>query len=45
MQVNRGASETGAASGEVLNSAKTLSSESLRLREELERFMGNIRAA
>ena len=45
MQVNRGASETGTASGEVLNSAKTLSSESLRLREELERFMGNIRAA
>ena len=45
MQVNRGASETGIASGEVLNSAKTLSSESLRLREELERFMGNIRAA
>ncbi|HEX2631243.1 MAG TPA: HAMP domain-containing methyl-accepting chemotaxis protein [Bradyrhizobium sp.] len=45
MQVNRGASETGIASGEVLNSARTLSSESLRLREELERFMGNIRAA
>jgi methyl-accepting chemotaxis protein len=45
MKVNRGASETGAASGEVLNSAKTLSSESLRLREELQRFMGNIRAA
>jgi methyl-accepting chemotaxis protein len=45
MQVNRGASQTGVASSEVLNSAKTLSSESLRLREELERFMGNIRAA
>jgi methyl-accepting chemotaxis protein len=45
MQVNRGASETGVASGEVLNSAKTLSSESMRLREELDRFMANIRAA
>lgn len=45
MQVNRGATETGSASEEVLNSAKTLSSESTRLREELDRFMGNIRAA
>ena len=44
-QVNRGATETGAASEEVLNSAKTLSSESTRLREELDRFMANIRAA
>ncbi|PDT81764.1 methyl-accepting chemotaxis protein, partial [Bradyrhizobium sp. Y36] len=41
-QVNRGAAETGAASGEVLHSAKTLSSESTRLRAELDRFMGNI---
>jgi methyl-accepting chemotaxis protein len=45
MQVNRGATETGSASGEVLNSARTLSNESARLREELDRFMGNIRAA
>jgi methyl-accepting chemotaxis protein len=45
MQVNRGATETGAASEEVLNSARTLSSESTRLREELDRFMANIRAA
>jgi methyl-accepting chemotaxis protein len=44
-QVNRGATETGAASEEVLNSAKTLSSESTRLREQLDRFMANIRAA
>jgi methyl-accepting chemotaxis protein len=44
-QVNRGATETGSASGEVLNSAKTLSAESTRLREELDRFMANIRAA
>jgi methyl-accepting chemotaxis protein len=45
MQVNRGATETGAASEEVLNSARTLSSESTRLRQELDRFMANIRAA
>jgi methyl-accepting chemotaxis protein len=45
LQVNRGATETGSASEEVLNSAKTLSSESTRLREELDRFMANIRAA
>jgi methyl-accepting chemotaxis protein len=44
-QVNRGAAETGSASEEVLNSAKTLSSESTRLRAELDRFMENIRAA
>jgi len=34
MQVNRGATETGTASEEVLNSAKSLSTESTRLREE-----------
>jgi methyl-accepting chemotaxis protein len=45
MHVNRGATETGAASEEVLNSARSLSSESTRLREELDRFMANIRAA
>ncbi len=45
MQVNRGATETGSASEEVLYSAKSLSSESARLREELDRFMANIRAA
>ena len=44
-QVNRGAAETGSASEEVLNSAKTLSAESTRLRAELDRFMANIRAA
>jgi methyl-accepting chemotaxis protein len=44
-QVNRGATETGSASEDVLNSARTLSSESTRLREELDRFMANIRAA
>ena len=45
MEVNRGATETGSASEEVLNSARTLSSESTRLRAELDRFMANIRAA
>jgi len=45
MQVNRGATETGSASEEVLSSAKTLSAESGRLRAELDRFMANIRAA
>jgi hypothetical protein len=45
VQVNRGATETGSASGDVLNSARTLSTESTRLREELDRFMSNIRAA
>jgi methyl-accepting chemotaxis protein/CHASE3 domain sensor protein len=45
MQVNRGATETGSASEEVLNSAKSLSTESTRLRQELDRFMANIRAA
>ncbi len=43
--VNRGATETGSASEEVLNSARSLSSESTRLRDELDRFMANIRAA
>jgi methyl-accepting chemotaxis protein len=45
MQVNRGATENGSASEEVLNSASTLSTESARLRAELDRFMANIRAA
>ena len=45
MQVNRGATETGSASEEVLSSARSLSTESTRLREQLDRFMANIRAA
>jgi methyl-accepting chemotaxis protein len=45
VEVTRGATETGAASGEVLSSAKALSSESTRLKAELDRFMTNIRAA
>jgi methyl-accepting chemotaxis protein len=45
VEVNRGATETGSASGEVLSSAKALSSESTRLKAELDRFMANIRTA
>jgi methyl-accepting chemotaxis protein len=45
IRVNRGATETGSASEDVLSSARTLSTESTRLREELDRFMANIRAA
>ena len=45
MEVNRGAAETGSASANVLESARSLSAESTRLREELDRFMANIRAA
>jgi methyl-accepting chemotaxis protein len=45
LEVNRGATETGSASEEVLSSARALSSESARLRAELDRFMQNIRAA
>ena len=47
MQVNRGADRNRlGALEEVLSSARTLSSESTpRLREELDRFMANIRAA
>jgi methyl-accepting chemotaxis protein len=45
VEVNRGASQTGSASSEVQNSAQTLSAESARLREELDRFMASIRAA
>ena len=44
-QVSSGAAETGAASAEVLASAQTLSIESARLREELDRFMNSVRAA
>jgi methyl-accepting chemotaxis protein len=44
-EVNRGAAETGSASANVLESARMLSAESSRLRDELNRFMANIRAA
>jgi methyl-accepting chemotaxis protein len=43
--VNRGAGETGVASGKVLSSAQSLSRESNRLKVEVERFLGTVRAA
>ena len=43
--VNRGASETGSASSQVLRSAQSLSSESNRLKLEVDRFLTSVRAA
>jgi len=43
--VNRGASETGSASTQVLSSAQSLSGESNRLKTEVERFLATVRAA
>jgi len=43
--VNRGASETGSASAQVLASAQSLSSESNHLKVEVERFFVTVRAA
>jgi methyl-accepting chemotaxis protein len=44
-QVSRGAQETGAAASEVLQAAKSLAVESNGLRQEIERFVGTMRAA
>jgi methyl-accepting chemotaxis protein len=43
--VNRGASDTGAASSQVLSSAQSLSNESNQLKREVENFLTTIRAA
>jgi methyl-accepting chemotaxis protein len=43
--VNRGASETGSASSQVLSSAQSLSSESNRLKLEVDKFLHTVRAA
>jgi methyl-accepting chemotaxis protein len=43
--VNRGASETGSASAQVLSSAKSLSSESNRLKSEVGKFLSTVQAA
>jgi methyl-accepting chemotaxis protein len=43
--VQRGASETGSASAQVLGAAKSLSGESERLKREVGRFLGSVRAA
>lgn len=44
-RVSRGASATGAASGQVLASARSLSSESSLLKTEVEKFLATVRAA
>ena len=43
--VSRGAGETGAASGQVLSAAQMLSTDSNRLKVEVEKFLTNVRAA
>jgi methyl-accepting chemotaxis protein len=43
--VNRGASETGSASAQVLSSAQSLSSESNHLKTEVDKFLHTVRAA
>jgi methyl-accepting chemotaxis protein len=45
MDVQRGSSETGSASSQVLSSAKSLSSDSNRLKLEVGRFLDTVRAA
>jgi methyl-accepting chemotaxis protein len=44
-EVNKGASETGSASAQVLSSAQGLSTESVRLKSEVEEFLARVRAA
>jgi len=43
--VSRGAGETGAASGQVLSAAQMLSSDSTRLKVEVQKFLTGVRAA
>jgi methyl-accepting chemotaxis protein len=43
--VQRGASETGSASSQVLSAARALTSESERLKSEMGRFLGTVRSA
>ncbi|MGA7810490.1 methyl-accepting chemotaxis protein [Bradyrhizobium sp.] len=43
--VQRGTSETGSASSQVLSAAQTLSRDSNRLKDEVHRFLGTVRAA
>jgi methyl-accepting chemotaxis protein len=45
IEVNKGATETGSASTQVLASAQSLSSESNRLKLEVDKFLTNVRAA
>jgi methyl-accepting chemotaxis protein len=44
-EVNRGTSETGLASSQVLSAAQSLSIESTRLKSEVEKFLATVRAA
>ena len=44
-EVNKGAADTGSASGQVLVSARTLAGESVRLKDEVDNFLKTIRAA
>ena len=44
-EVNRGTSETGSASGQVLSAAQSLSVESSRLKDEVQKFLETVRAA
>jgi methyl-accepting chemotaxis protein len=45
IDVQRGASETGAASSQVLSAAQSLSGDSKRLRLEVGKFLESVRAA
>ncbi|HET7885352.1 MAG TPA: methyl-accepting chemotaxis protein [Bradyrhizobium sp.] len=45
VNVQRGATETDSASSQVLSAAQSLSNESTRLKAEVDRFLGNVRAA
>lgn len=45
VQVNKGAAETGSACSQVLSSAQSLSSESNRLKLEVQKFLATVRAA
>ena len=45
VEVNKGAAETGSACSQVLSSAQSLSSESNRLKLEVEKFLATVRAA
>jgi hypothetical protein len=45
VDVQRGASETGSASAQVLAAAQSLSSESTRLKHEVSKFLNAVRAA
>jgi methyl-accepting chemotaxis protein len=45
IHVQRGASETGGASSQVLSAAKSLSTDSSRLKVQVQKFLGTVRAA